>query len=530
MTRPLLEHSLGSPRPHRVRDSGRRMGRAHRHVFPVPSSTRHLPHLKIHMGLQKKRPPMLRLCAAAAVLQCCHALRYQPSVPHPRRWARVSDVAAVAPAVTLAPPPLEVGEQAAALVPRAAMMRPVTGSLDSTPRFIWTYWDKGEAGLPEFLRICLESWRHNCPDWQVVVLGPSNVLEFLELGVDLPSTFFEIDRPSLQSDVARLAVLARYGGIYTDISTLAMSNVAEQVRKVLDDGASVYSYHNFAWLHDFVAAWFMACKPNEEVMIEWSRALNHILEGRTNDHDIHLHPYLHGVELSDYHGPRPVGPNHPSKCWADYLIVNVALRALLVRNPRLAERFWRTACLIDHGHANCLSPTRMFDHAAEVGINVDRKLLGNLHWPDGPLYVSSQLLRAQDASIMRNVATAPFVKFFQAGKVCSALQERGLNGLERASGIEQLIKHAFNATPGSLVSSSTEVRLFQRSGRRRTAGRVLRSLLPIRIRPKPGTLLAAPFAIRHRPAMRLRLWAVAVATMANAACKADSGKGGIVEQ
>ena len=438
----------------------------------------------------------------------CLTMRYQPSAAQTSRWARLSDAVAVAPAVTLAP--LEVGGQAAAPapVPQAAVPRPVTDP-DTTPRVIWTFWDKGERNLPEFLRICLESWRHNCPDWQVVELSPSNVLEFLELGVDLPSTFFEIDRPSLQSDVARLAVLARYGGIYTDISTLAMSNVAEQVRKVLDDGASVYSYHNFAWLHDFVSAWFMACKPNEEVMIEWSRALNHILEGRTNDHDIHLHPYLHGVELSDYHGPRPVGPNHPSKCWADYLIVNVALRALLVRNPRLAERFWRTACLIDHGRANCLSPTRMFDHAAEDGINVDRKLLGNLHWPDGPLYVSSQLLRAQDASIMRNVATAPFVKFFQAGKVCSALQERGLNGLERASGIEQLVKHAFGSTP--LVTTSTEVRLFQRSGRRRTAGRVLRSLLPIR--PKPGTLLAAPFAIRHRPAMRLRLWASATVKM-----------------
>lgn len=449
------------------------------------------------------------LAVVFAVLQCSLAMRHQPSAARIKRLARVPDVAAVAPAVTLAPPPLEVGGQAAVPSPRAAGPRPGSGP-ELTPRIIWTFWDKGEAALPGFLRICLESWRHNCPGWRVVVLSPSNMLELLELGRDLPSTFLEIERPSLQSDVARLAILARYGGIYTDISTLAMSNVAEEVRKTLDGGASVYSYHNFAWINDFVAAWFVACKPGEELMVEWSRALNHILEGRINDHDIHLHPYLCGVELSDYHGPRSVGPNHPSKCWADYLIVNVALRGLLERNPRIAERFWRTACLIDHGHANCLSPTRMFDHAAEVGINVDRRLLGTMEWPDGPLYVSSQLLRAQDVSVMRNVATAPFVKFFQARKVNSALKAKGLNGLESASGIGQLVKHAFDSSPEPLVSSPTEVRLFQRSGRRR----VWRSPLPIL--PQPGSLLAAPFAIRHRPAIRLRLWAKAAARMVRA--------------
>ena len=112
-------------------------------------------------------------------------------------------------------------------MPKADLQEPVAvhnHETETCPRILWTFWDKGEEQLPKFLRICLQSWHHHCPDWKVVVLSPSNLLEYLELGTDLPSSFFDIDRASLQSDVARVAILARYGGVYTDISTLAMSN------------------------------------------------------------------------------------------------------------------------------------------------------------------------------------------------------------------------------------------------------------------------------------------------------------------
>jgi len=432
---------------------------------------------------------------------------------HVARWPSIHQHAragAVASAV-VAPAPVAVEEQAA--VPMRLSL--VDGALELTPRIIWTFWDTGEAKLPEFLRICLQSWRHNCPNWRVIVLSPSNLPKFLDVDTDLPSSFFEIDRASLQSDIARVAILARYGGIYADISTLAMSNVAEDVRDAIEGGTSLYSYHNFGWIQDFVAAWFMACKPREPVMVEWSRALNHILDDRVNDHDIHLHPYLRGIDLCDYFGDRPVGPNHPSKCWADYLIVNVALRAVLQRNPRLAENFWRTARLIDHGQGNRYSPTRMFDHPVEVGVSADQDLLRNLTaWPDKPLYVSSQLLQAQDPEAMRTVASAPFVKFFQASKVSSALKR---TGLERSSGIAQLVDLSLG--PKALFSSPPAAELIlpedkcwvlpeKRSDResyRIKAARTLRRILP-----PPGSLLADPFSPRKRPFNRLRLWVASV--------------------
>jgi hypothetical protein len=446
--------------------------------------------------------------ASAFLSVPCLSLRGPPTVA----LASTSRSMALS-SVTTAPPAQEqlVTPEAALLAPKAVHNH----EPETCPRILWTFWDKGEEHLPKFLRICLQSWRHRCPDWKVVVLSPSNLLQYLELGTDLPSSFFDIDRASLQSDVARVAILARYGGVYTDISTLAMSNVAEQVRNTLNGGASLYSYHNFGWIHDFVAAWFMGCKPREPVMVEWNRALNLILEGRVNDHDIHLHPFLRDVDLSDYFGPRSVGPNHPSKCWADYLIVNVALRAVLQRNPRLSERFWRTAALIDHGHGNRKSPTRMFDHPGEVGIIADPEMLKNLtSWPDQPVYVSAQLLQAQHPKVMCAVATAPFVKFFQASKVSSALKGTGTGGLEDSSGIRQLIDFAFET---DMYLPEDQSWVLSEEAKRRTlkakASNMMRRLLP-----SPGSLLSNPFSPWKRPFNRLRLWAAAAVRARRSQC------------
>lgn len=243
-------------------------------------------------------------------------------------------------------------------------------------------------------------------------------------------------------------------------------------------------------------------------MLEWNRALNHILEGRINDHDIHQHPYLQGIDLSDYQGDQPVGKNHPSKCWADYLIVNVALRGVLQRNPRLAERFWRSACLINQGQGNHLSPTRLFDHADQVGVNVDRRILSSLEWPDGPLYVSTRLLQTQSSHAMRTAASAPFVKFFQAGKVWSALQDTGLSGLAPSSGIAQLIDIAFETTPSPL-SPTKATKAAYKFVQLSTLPGALRRLLLRQV--KPGSLFAPPFTTRDRRLHRLKLWLAAVA-------------------
>jgi hypothetical protein len=81
------------------------------------------------------------------------------------------------------------------------------------PKIIWTYWDNDE--IPEFIKLCLNNWKKVCSDYEINILHKSNVDKY----INIPNNFYKI--PSYrQSDIARLLLLQKYGGIWIDASTI----------------------------------------------------------------------------------------------------------------------------------------------------------------------------------------------------------------------------------------------------------------------------------------------------------------------
>ena len=78
------------------------------------------------------------------------------------------------------------------------------------------------------------------------------------------------------------------------------------------------------------------------------------MHGRTNDKDVHKHSLFEGLDLHEY-------TDRETTChggsWADYLIVNVSLKAVLDKNPELGANFWATAHLVSEKDVN-LSPIK----------------------------------------------------------------------------------------------------------------------------------------------------------------------------
>lgn len=89
-------------------------------------------------------------------------------------------------------------------------------ALGNDKKVLWGYWHQGEANLPGFCQLAIESWKVHHPDWNVIILSEANFRHFVSPD-DLPSTFFSL-KVQHQSDLVRLAVLKRYGGIYLDVS------------------------------------------------------------------------------------------------------------------------------------------------------------------------------------------------------------------------------------------------------------------------------------------------------------------------
>lgn len=84
------------------------------------------------------------------------------------------------------------------------------------PRIIWTYWNNEK--LPPLVQKCIQSWREHMPGYDVRVLTPSSVrIVIPELNL---KSIKWIDGPARESDILRVHILEKYGGIWSDASIM----------------------------------------------------------------------------------------------------------------------------------------------------------------------------------------------------------------------------------------------------------------------------------------------------------------------
>ena len=305
---------------------------------------------------------------------------------------------------------------------------------------IWTWWSSGEETLTPFLQLCLKSWRVKHPEWQVVVLDSANLWQYLT-AEDLPSTFTQIQRASLQSDLVRLAILAKYGGCYVDMSSLATQPAAEMAWARIGEGACLVGFRAPHFIPDFVSAWFLAAPQQEPIVVEWSKMFNHVMEGRVDDRDIHHHSFFEGVDLSDYlrYGALAPKPGQAASLWVEYLVVNVVLKAVLDKDPSLKQRFWSSSCLVLESDPN-LSPTLWSESQVHL-------IPEDVVFPENEKLKMQNLLK-QDPDFATRLMDLPMVKFFNSGSPYAHLSSEEL--LASPSVLGCLIRKAL----GSLVDAS----------------------------------------------------------------------------
>jgi len=120
----------------------------------------------------------------------------------------------------------------------------------TVPKVIWILWFQGLSEAPFPVQQCVDSWKRENPTWEVVLLNNENLDDYVTL--DLPEDKFSRLSLPKQSNLIRLQVLLKYGGVWADATTFCM--------KPLDD-----------WLDECTTSGFFAfCNPGRDrVMANW---------------------------------------------------------------------------------------------------------------------------------------------------------------------------------------------------------------------------------------------------------------------
>lgn len=133
------------------------------------------------------------------------------------------------------------------------------------PKTIWVYWHTELEDAPELVKLGLRSWEHMNPGWSVTFVTESNLADFIE-----PPVSTVPRKLQWRADVIRLALLARYGGVWVDITSFCMKPLDHWLPTVMESG-----FFAFPDLYPgrLVNNAFLAAEPGEYLTSKWSRLM-----------------------------------------------------------------------------------------------------------------------------------------------------------------------------------------------------------------------------------------------------------------
>lgn len=144
---------------------------------------------------------------------------------------------------------------------------------EKMPKIIWWSLLQGEDKMPELAKVCLNSLRRNLSDYDIKIVTLENYTEF----VDIPKVI--VDKFNAGwisgahfSDILRLQLLAKHGGIWID-STVYCTD-GKLIENIIDN--DMFVYKSLLSVDSNIMAlsnWFIASKKGNPYIVESANVL-----------------------------------------------------------------------------------------------------------------------------------------------------------------------------------------------------------------------------------------------------------------
>ena len=154
------------------------------------------------------------------------------------------------------------------LGPQGTVRRP-PAALSERQGQDWLLWLQGWHSCPKLVKDVRTSWYfHNSANaWNILELDSSSVGEYVELS-DRETRL----HPAAQSDLIRLRLLSRYGGVWADATMLCMRPLDDWIEDALPPtSCGFWMYHGRDKARG-PASWFMVSKKGSYLVDTWCNA------------------------------------------------------------------------------------------------------------------------------------------------------------------------------------------------------------------------------------------------------------------
>jgi hypothetical protein len=132
-------------------------------------------------------------------------------------------------------------------------------------RTIWTLWYQGFEDAPPLVRAALESWRRLNPGWRIVALDRHSLKQWIDLDEVIDPTRSDLPVQKI-SAVARLGLLQRHGGVWTDPTVVCLRPLDQW----LTNPAGFAAFRN-PGRDRLMSNWFIAAEKHNALLNELYR-------------------------------------------------------------------------------------------------------------------------------------------------------------------------------------------------------------------------------------------------------------------
>jgi hypothetical protein len=139
---------------------------------------------------------------------------------------------------------------------------------------IWFYWHQGLNNAPDLVQKCYRSWHVRNPRWEVTDLSFSNLFQHL----DHADFSILATRPQAFSDLVRINLLSRYGGVWVDASCFCIRPLDEWIHRYACGG--FFAFRN-PGPDRLLSSWFLASYKDNYISSRWADGANRYWSGPT---------------------------------------------------------------------------------------------------------------------------------------------------------------------------------------------------------------------------------------------------------
>jgi hypothetical protein len=217
----------------------------------------------------------------------------------------------------------------------------IISQMNSLNKTVWLYWGQGWENAPLLQKIVAGSWSLNNPDWKIELLNDQNLKDYL---LEETPYIFDLNKNisyQAKSDIIRLALLNKYGGVWADSTMLCMQPLDHWVFEA-SSKSRIWMYHGWGGGFDpnvGIASWFIVSHKNSYVIQKWKERCD---EYWNKNNKAHTYFWMDGL-FRELYDSDPKFKNAwlltPNICCEDYGQAHCLVGKMHIDDPALKEHF-----------------------------------------------------------------------------------------------------------------------------------------------------------------------------------------------